>query len=158
MATTAKKRRRETVTRIATSLRIAPPMFAQLQMSAQQHGRSFSGEIETRLAYSFRSEEALTEGLAVAFGAEGSKLLLLLGRLIRHVPAARGIGVEDTWRSDPTSYALFEQETLHALSRLRPPGEPAPLDEEILKNRVDRLLVALDEIEPPTEWKEEAGQ
>jgi hypothetical protein len=127
-------------------------MNALLMDSAQRNNRSFSAEIESRLEHSFRSQEALSEALAVTFGTDGAELLKLLGRLIRHAPAARGMGVEDPWRNDPTAYGIAAREIRHALKRLRPPGDPSPALRGEVEDRVDRLLVALKMIDPPSEW------
>jgi hypothetical protein len=120
--------------------------------SARRNNRSFSAEIESRLEHSFRAQEALTEALSVTFGTDGAELLNLLGRLIRHAPAARGLGVEDPWLNDPTAFMIAAREIRHALKRLRPSGDPSPVSAEQVEGRVDRLLVALKMIEPPSEW------
>jgi hypothetical protein len=133
-------------------MRITPRMNDLLMDSAKRNNRSFSAEIESRLDHSFRSQEALSEALAVTFGADGAELLKLLGRLIRHAPGARGMGVEDPWRNDPTAYSIAAREIRHALKRLRPSDDPSPVPAAEVEGRVDRLLVALKMIDPPSEW------
>jgi hypothetical protein len=136
------------------SLRIAPQMHAQLLTSAMRNDRSYSAEIEARLGYSFRCQEALSEALAVAFGTEGGKLLLLLGRLIRYAPGVTRKDFDDDWTKDPTAWSVAERGIVQALKRLRPPGDPLPGGEPP-EHRADRMLVALELIKPPPEWASE---
>jgi hypothetical protein len=144
--------------RSTLSLRLTAEMFTELDKSAKEQGRPISQEAEIRLWASYRNQGSLQESLEATFGPDAAELLMLLGRLARHAPGVLGIPVEDHWASDPTAFHVAEREIMHAVARLRPPGDPAPLAGESPEHRADRLLVHLGKIPVPAEWGKEDAQ
>jgi hypothetical protein len=121
--------------------------------AAANSGRSLSTEAQVRLEQSFLEGAALR----LAYGPEGAELLNILGQLLRHGPGARGADIQSNWPSDPIAYSVIEREITHALKRLRPLGDQLPETDKSPEERADRLLVALDKIPVPEEWKEDIG-
>jgi hypothetical protein len=143
--------------RSTLSLRLTAELFGELDQYAKDQGRPISQEAEIRLWASFRNQGSLKESLESTFGPDAADLLMLLGRLLRHAPGARGLAVEDHWASDPTAFHIAEREIAHALKRLRPLGDPLPLAGESPERQADRLLVHLGKIEKPPAWNSEGG-
>jgi hypothetical protein len=136
-------------------IRASASLKDQLFGAATRNGRSLSAEAETRLELSFATEavgaEAQRLALESIYGAEGAKLMQLLGRVIAAEPRTFG----GDWMRNPTAFALIEKRIAYALARLRPPGGPGPMPDHEVTGLVDRMLVAARMIEPPTERRGE---
>lgn len=150
-----KSRRRTAEPRIPVSIRITPAMDTILIEAAGRNLRSLSAEIETRLESTFRTQESLGEALSVAFGPDAADLLMVFGRLLRHAPGVRGMGIEDEWAKDPVAFDIAAREVKRALERLRPPGVVETYFDNA-EERADRALVGFGKIAPPTGWREES--
>jgi hypothetical protein len=123
-------------------IRASASLKDQLFAAATRNGRSLSAEAEIRLELSFATEAVAADaqrlGLELAYGADGSRLIQLLGRLVAAEP--RTFGSE--WMRNPTAFALIERQIDYALERQRPKGDPEPIPDEQVKGPVDRLLAA----------------
>lgn len=76
-------------------------MKNRLEDEASAAGRSLSEEIEARLEKSFDRAQSLEERLIDRYGRQSASVLLLIGRLLRSVPAAFQLSPEDEWLNDP---------------------------------------------------------
>ena len=145
-------------------VRVPRVLKEKIEQTAAAHGQSVSRECQARIEQSFIAGETLAEATQIAqrlaYGEQGAMLMQLFGRVLRHGPRVVGLDIEDgDWTKDPMAYRIMETEITHMLSLLQPVGDPLPdTEREAAKGRVERLLVGLKMIEPPSKWLEEDAQ
>jgi hypothetical protein len=111
------------------TLRVRAETKAALERHAAQTGRSLSSEAEAWLREGLLSEGLIDQALDLAFGHQTAGIILLLGRVIRHIASTgdsttlHAIDEGKSWLSSPYLFDQVVQALETVMERLRPDGE-----------------------------------
>lgn len=111
------------------TIRIRPELKQALERSADEHQRSLSAEVESRLGITVESDNLLDQVLDLAFGRQGAALLLMLGFVMRDAGAHAGFMKTHTlagasgWPDVPYAFDMAKQAVDTVFEALYPEGE-----------------------------------
>src|SRR5262245_20388511 len=127
------KRTLKATERFQLGVRVTGQNKQRLDAAADQFGRSQSHEAERRIERSFEYEDAISQGLSLAYGRRVAGLAQMLASAMLHsgvnTLVSKGGGplaevIDHTrWMDDPDAYEQAMRGVAAVLERFRPTGE-----------------------------------
>jgi hypothetical protein len=117
------------------SLRLTARDTQRLDDAAKAEGRNRSDETERRIQATFSGDDALTQAMALSYGADNSGLTFFFAELLRRIAPHGG-----QWLDDARAGAEVASALAHALRRLRAPDDCHCFNDGSLEARVDAWL------------------